>query len=150
MNLPYFRKARREDITAILALMMDGAVDQTRENGASPADYERAFSVIDADANQLLAVAERDGVLVATMQLTFIPGLSWRGAWRMQLENVRVRSDLRGQGLGKQMMAWALAQGRSRGCTFVQLTTHKTRTDAQRFYKQLGFQATHEGMKLVL
>ena len=82
--------------------MIDGAVDQRREDGATMEVYERAFAVIDADPNQLLAVAERDGEIVATMQLTFIPGLSWRGGWRLQLENVRVRSDLRGKGLASR------------------------------------------------
>lgn len=130
--------------------MIDGAVDQRREDGATMEVYERAFAVIDADPNQLLAVAERDGEIVATMQLTFIPGLSWRGGWRLQLENVRVRSDLRGKGLGKQMVEWAIAQGRARDCMMVQLTTHKTRADAQRFYANLSFEPTHVGMKLAL
>jgi hypothetical protein len=32
----------------------------------------------------------------------------------------------------------------------VQLTTDKSRLDAHRFYRRLGFVASHEGMKLAL
>jgi hypothetical protein len=32
----------------------------------------------------------------------------------------------------------------------MQLTTHKTRKDAHRFYERLGFDMSHEGMKLTL
>lgn len=152
MSILQIRKARRTDIPALLELMIDTAIDPRREEGATMAVYEAAFAAIDADPNQHLAVAElagEDGI-VATLQLTFIPGLSRRGGWRMQLENVRVAGRLRGRGLGAQMMAWAIDQARQRDCILVQLTTHKTRADAQRFYRQLGFEATHEGMKLVL
>ena len=34
--------------------------------------------------------------------------------------------------------------------TGVQLTTHKTRVDAHRFYERLGFKGSHLGMKLSL
>jgi len=36
------------------------------------------------------------------------------------------------------------------GASIIQLTTNKKRVDAKRFYEQLGFEATHEGMKLYL
>ena len=48
------------------------------------------------------------------------------------------------------MMEWAIQQCRQRDCALVQLTTDKTRPDAQRFYEKLGFKSTHEGYKLAL
>ena len=88
--------------------------------------------------------------LVATFQLSFLPGLSRRGSWRAQLEAVRVASELRGQGVGAVMVEWAIDESRRRGCSLIQLTTDKSRTAAHRFYERLGFAASHEGMKLVL
>jgi GNAT superfamily N-acetyltransferase len=95
-------------------------------------------------------VAETDGRVVATLQLSFIPGLSRRGALRAQIEAVRVAPAERSQGLGQALFTWAIAEARRRGCTLVQLTTDKSRTDAHRFYERLGFVASHEGLKLSL
>lgn len=83
-------------------------------------------------------------------QLSFIPGLSRGGSWRAQIEAVRTRADYRGRGLGREFIWWAIGQARTRGCSLVQLTTDKSRTEAHRFYAQFGFTASHEGLKLLL
>ncbi|MCY1556533.1 Aminoalkylphosphonate N-acetyltransferase [compost metagenome] len=70
--------------------------------------------------------------------------------WRGQIESVRITSDIRGGGIGRQMIEWAIEQCRKRNCGLVQLTTDKSRADAIRFYKSLGFVDSHEGMKLSL
>jgi GNAT superfamily N-acetyltransferase len=112
--------------------------------------YARAFEVIDADQAQLLVVATEGGRVVGTFQLSFMAGLSRQGALRAQLEAVRVHSRYRSRGLGAAMIEWAIAEARRRGCTLMQVTTDKARTDAQRFYERLGFIASHEGLKLAL
>src|SRR5215217_3218946 len=104
---------------------------------------------MDADPAQLLVVVtDAADAVVATLQLTFIPGLARRGALRAQIEAVRVRADLRGRGLGQALFAWAIEEASRRGCALVQLTTDKRREDAHRFYGRLGFTASHEGFKL--
>jgi ribosomal protein S18 acetylase RimI-like enzyme len=147
-----FRAATTEDLPAILALLMDDALGKLREDLGPPLNprYLEAFAAIERDPNQLLAVADQDGLVAGCLQLTFIPGLSRTGMWRGQIEAVRIASSLRGSGVGKAMMQWAIEQCRARGCGLVQLTTDKQRPDAHRFYEALGFQATHEGMKLSL
>jgi GNAT superfamily N-acetyltransferase len=144
-----FRTARVGDVPLIVAMIADDTVSAAR-TGDFGDEHRAAFEVIDADPNNELIVAELDGEVVGTMQLTYIPGISRRGALRMQIEAVRVASDLRGQGLGRKMMEWALDRGRARGCALVQLTTDKSRKDAHRFYDSLGFAASHEGYKLPL
>lgn len=69
--------------------------------------------------------------------------------WRA-FEAVRVDSRRRGQGLGSAMLRWAIERARTRGCRLVQLITDKRRSGALRLYQSLGFQATHEGLKLRL
>lgn len=147
-----FRAATAEDLPAILTLLMDDALGKLREDLGLPLNprYLEAFAAIERDPNQLLAVADQDGQVVGCVQLTFIPGLSRTGMWRGQIEAVRVASSQRGSGLGKAMMQWAIARCRTRGCGLVQLTTDKRRADAHRFYEALGFEASHEGMKLAL
>ena len=150
------RPAELADLPGILRLLADDQLGSSREDASDLAPYEKAFAAIDADPAHLLLVgelvsAEASGTrLVATFQLSFLPGLSRGGSWRSQLEAVRVSADLRGYGVGAAMVAWAIDESRRRGCSLVQLTTDKSRTAAHRFYERLGFAASHEGMKLVL
>ncbi|HET9143441.1 GNAT family N-acetyltransferase [Actinophytocola sp.] len=143
------RRARAADVAAIVAMLADDPLGAGRERPGDPR-YAEAFATLDADPHQLLAVAEADGEVVGTLQLTFIAGLSRIGATRAQIEAVRVRTDQRGGGLGQRLVEWAIEQARARGCAMVQLTTDVSRTDAHRFYTRLGFAATHVGMKLAL
>jgi GNAT superfamily N-acetyltransferase len=147
------RRATRDDVPAIVRLLNDDPLGRTREAAGEADDsgpYESAFAAIDTEPAQLLVVATEGTEVVATMQLSFIPGLSRRGALRAQAEAVRVASGHRGRGLGAAMFQWAIDEARRRGCGIVQLTTDKTRCDAHRFYERLGFTASHEGYKLRL
>ncbi|MDT2020427.1 GNAT family N-acetyltransferase [Methylocella sp. CPCC 101449] len=148
----FFRKATRADLLAIVAMLADDSLGAAREDFSDPlpAVYLEAFAALDRDPNQLLAVVEAGGRIVGTLQLSFIPGLSRRGAWRGLIESVRIASGFRGQRLGEQMIRWAVEQCRERGCKLVQLTTDKSRVDAHRFYDRLGFAASHIGYKLDL
>lgn len=145
-----FRPARAGDMPAIVRLLADDPLGAGREDLREPLPeaYARAFAEIEADPNNEVVVAEHDGRIVGTLQLTFIPGLSHTGGRRCQIEAVRVDGSMRGAGLGRRMIEHAIGRARERGCRLVQLTTDKTRTDARRFYEGLGFTASHEGMKL--
>ena len=147
-----FRRAAIADLPAIISLLADDDLGRQREQIGPPPSpsYEAAFNAIEKDPNQMLAVAVRQGDVVGCLQLTFIPGLSRVGLWRGQIESVRVASGLRGSGLGRELFEWAIAECRKRGCGLVQLTTDKSRPDALRFYRSLGFTASHEGLKLHL
>lgn len=148
-----FRPANKTDLPAIIALLAADQLGQAREDASLPLAtvYVDAFSAIDADQNQLLAVAvDADETVIGTLQLTFIPGLARSGAWRGQIEAVRIAEAHRSSGLGQQMFEWAIGKCRVKGCKLVQLTTDKTRPDAHRFYERLGFVASHEGYKLKL
>jgi len=148
------RIATRADVPTVLALLADDDVSRARGFGEVPAEVDAAtwaaFEAIDADDRNELIVAELDGEVVGTCQLTFIPGLSRGGAERLLIEAVRIRSDRRGRGLGGELIRWAVERGRARGCRMAQLTTDKRRTAAHRFYETLGFTRSHEGMKLAL
>ncbi|MET7816723.1 GNAT family N-acetyltransferase [Micromonospora zamorensis] len=145
-----YREAVRADLPAVIALLADDVLGKARDFTEVDEAYERAFADISADPRNQLIVAEQDAELVGCLQITYIPGLGRHGAERSLIESVRVRSDRRGQGLGRELMTWAVDQARQRGCALVQLTTDKTREDAHRFYLSLGFVASHEGMKLGL
>ena len=147
-----FRRARRSDVTAIVRMLAADTLGAQREDCTDPLppEYFAAFDAINADPAHELIVAEIDTQLVGTLQLSFLPSLSHRGALRAQIEAVRVDASLRGRGIGRQVLEWALARARERGCAMVQLSSDLSRLDAQRFYAQLGFVASHVGMKLKL
>ncbi|RKO22844.1 GNAT family N-acetyltransferase [Pseudarthrobacter phenanthrenivorans] len=150
------RPASRRDLLAIVHLLADDSMGAARESDLDMEPYERAFEAIDADPRHLLVVGElvrqgsADTPVVSTFQISFLPGISRQGAWRSQIEGVRVAASVRGQGLGNLMIQWAIDESRRRGCSLMQLTTHKSRTAAHRFYGRLGFTADHVGMKLPL
>jgi ribosomal protein S18 acetylase RimI-like enzyme len=147
-----FRPARHDELPILVALLADDAITRARTGHVDTPTPEvaAAFDAIDADPNQLLLVGEREGDVVAFLQLIFLVGLSRNGMWRAQIESVRVRGDLRGQGIGEALLYEAFRRARERGCMSAQLTTDRRRTDAQRFYARLGFAASHLGMKLEL
>ena len=146
------RQATTGDIPVIVRMLADDFLGRQREDTSLPLNenYIAAFREIDADPNNELIVAELDGEIVGTLQLVITPSLSYKGSKRSMVESVRVDSKLRGQGIGRQMMLWAMERARERGCISMHLTSHGDREDAHRFYEKLGFAKSHVGMKLSL
>jgi GNAT superfamily N-acetyltransferase len=132
----HIRKATRADVPAIVALYADDML------GRDP--YYAAFDALSGE----IFVGERDDRIVATLQLTIVQQLSYRGAKVAEIEAVRVATDLRGGGLGAELVRFAVERARAAGCVRVQLTSNKERTDAHRFYERLGFRRSHECFKL--
>lgn len=147
-----FRPARRADLPSIVRMLADDELGSQREcdEDPLPESYFSAFEQIDRDSNHELIVAERDGEVIGTLHLIFLPSLSFQGGLRAQVESVRVDKRFQSQGIGSRMVKWTLERARQRGAHVVQLTTHKTRLDAHRFYERLGFKGSHLGMKLSL
>jgi ribosomal protein S18 acetylase RimI-like enzyme len=145
------RRARRGDVGVIVAMLADDPLGSARERieDPLPPSYFRAFEALEHASDIQLVVAEdSDGAVVGCLQLCILPGLSSQGASRGLIEDVRVATHCRSRGIGEQLVQWAVAQARGRGCKLVELLTHGTRVDAQRFYKRLGFQPSHVGMTL--
>jgi GNAT superfamily N-acetyltransferase len=154
MNHPKFlslhaRRAALSDLPAMLALIADDKLGKNRDAESSDPVYKEAFEVIDADENQYLLLGELDGKVIAMLQITFIPGLSRRGATRANIEAVRVKSAFRNQGIGQWLMKHAIEIARARGCALAQLTSDAQRTEAHAFYGRLGFVGSHVGFKYV-
>lgn len=150
------RPAVKADLPAIVALLNDDVFGQSRNPlyADAAADYERAFAVLEGNGENTIIVATTaqggDAPLVGCYQLTFIRGLSHRGALRAQVESVRIAAAVRGCGYGSALMRDAIERARARGATLVQLTTDMRRPETRRFYERLGFSATHHGMKRTL
>jgi GNAT superfamily N-acetyltransferase len=147
-----FRLAKRTDLPAIVRMLTDDKLGSQRERYEEPLPeaYYVAFERIEHDSNHELIVAELNGEVIGTLHLLFLPSLSFQGGLRAQVESVRIDKNYQGKGIGGDMMLWAIERAKSRDAHVVQLTTHKSRADAHRFYERLGFKGTHLGMKLSL
>ncbi len=146
-----FRKAVIEDVPYIVKMIADDPLGKIRERYTHPLpeSYYKAFAAINSDHNQELIVVENDHKeIIGTLQLSFIQYLTYQGGLRAQIEAVRIRKDVRDQGIGKQMFEWAIARAKERKAHVLQLTSDKNRPKAIQFYEKLGFIASHEGMKL--
>lgn len=145
------RPARRDDVSDIVEMLEDDPLGRGREllEDPLPPSYFVAFEAIEANSNIRLMVAEGgDGSVVGCLQLCILPGLSSQGASRGLIEDVRVAARCRGQRIGEQLVKWAIDEAGRSGCNLVELLTHHTRPDAQRFYVRLGFNPSHVGMTL--
>jgi ribosomal protein S18 acetylase RimI-like enzyme len=142
------RPARRDDVGAIIAMLADDHLGRTRERIEEPLPqcYFDAFDRVARDANLQLVVAEQAGRVVGCLQLCLLPGLSSQGAMRALVEDVRVASDRRSRGIGEQLLQWAIGEARAKRAALLELLTHESRIDAQRFYQRLGFSRSHVGM----
>ena len=146
-----FRKATISDVSAIVKMIANDDLGSKRENYQIPlpGEYLNAFRQIDADQNQeIIVVEDEDDEIVGTLQLSFIPYLTYQGGIRAQIEAVRIREDKREQGIGKAMFEWAINRAKERKAHLLQLTTDKKRPKAIKFYEELGFHKSHEGMKM--
>lgn len=146
------RTATLDDVPRVVEMLADDFLGEQRERFEDPLpeSYIKAFREIEEDPNNELIIAESEDGIVGTFQLTYTPSLSFQGSKRCTVESVRVDAKLRGQGIGREMMSWAIDRAKEKGCVSIQLTTNSERKDAHRFYAKLGFKNTHMGMKLSL
>jgi ribosomal protein S18 acetylase RimI-like enzyme len=147
-----FRRATRADLPSIVRMLADDELGSQRERAETPLpeSYYFAFEQINKDPNHELIVAELNGEVMGTLHLMFLPSISFQGGLRAQVESVRIDKRFQSQGIGSEMMKWAMEHARQRGAHVVQLTTHSSRVDAHRFYERLGFKGSHLGMKMSL
>ena len=150
IQLLFHHKATINDIETIINLLVEDDFGKTREQAAFDPRYLEAFHKIDADPNQYLMVVKKNDQIVGTCHLTLTPSLTFIGSTRMQIEAVRVATAYRGQGIGQWMIQAAIKYGKQNGAVIMHLTTNKKRLRAKQFYERLGFEASHEGMKLYL
>ncbi|MBU6298370.1 MAG: GNAT family N-acetyltransferase [Alphaproteobacteria bacterium] len=147
-----YRFAGEADLPVMVEMLADDDISGQREQNASQLlpEYAKAFAEMMRMPFNRMLVAESGGEIVGILQLVFIPGLSRRGATRAIIEGVRVKSTMRGQGVGSALIGRAVEEAQRADCALAQLTSDKRRTRAHLFYRRLGFQQSHEGFKLEL
>lgn len=144
------RLADRDDVPLIVEIF---AADELGGHGdtADPAalsGYLAAYDAIERSPVEALYVAEWDGVVAGTFKTSELTTLTGRGSRSLVVQTVHVRADLRGRGIGHEMMRYCITTAQEAGIASVSLTTNAGRDDAHRFYERLGFERTHFGYKM--
>ena len=143
------RPAVVDDIAAIHELICDLAT------------YERARHEVKATPDQLRAalfgptpaayalVAEADGHVVG-FALYFLSYSTWDGVHGLYLEDLYVRPERRGSGLGKALLSGLASIAVARGYTRVEWSVLDWNTPSIEFYRSLGAVGLDEWTKFRL
>lgn len=145
------RAATDNDIPRILELYRQLDINASKgdlDDNPINIEWQSAFAQIKAMPGHELLVAEEDGEVVGTTVLLIIPNLSHNASPWAEVENVVVDRKHRRQGIGKQLMEYAVARARQAGCHKIQLSSNKKRRGAHSFYGELGFSASAQGFRL--
>lgn len=145
------RSATRGDVPRIVALLADDPIGAMRETPQSIDRYLAAFDALAETSGTHLFVAEdAAGTVIGYLQMSVTRHLSYGGARRALLEDLRVVTSYRRQGIGRRLVEAANDAARLAGCSVVQLFVHQSRDQARRFYLGLGFAAEHHGFRMRL
>jgi GNAT superfamily N-acetyltransferase len=131
-----FREAQPDDLDAVRRLYRQlNPDDPVLEDGSDA----RAFEAILAGPGLHLFLLERDGVAIATTYLNLMPNMTRSAAPYGVIENVVVEKELRGTGVGKEIMRHTLDVAWAAGCYKVMLMTGSRRPSTLAFYEACGF-----------
>ncbi|NEQ44031.1 MAG: GNAT family N-acetyltransferase [Leptolyngbya sp. SIOISBB] len=132
------RMATETDLPDILRLYQQPDLDDGK---ALPLPEAIAwFHKIQQYPSYQLLVAEWGDRIVGTLMLLVLDNLIHLGAPSGLVEAVAVDPHYHGQGIGRQMMHWAMAAARQSHCYKLVLSSSLTRDRAHAFYESLGFQ----------
>ncbi|MEL7525456.1 MAG: GNAT family N-acetyltransferase [Pseudomonadota bacterium] len=146
------RKAGSGHLQEIVAIINAGATTIRQDKEFDDwQDYRPAFEALVAAPEADIYVAlNGDGEVIGTYQIHFLKGLAFRGRPRVELESVHVRSDQRGNGVGRRMMEHAEALARAQDACLVQLTSNREREGSHHFYRRLDYDQSHLGYKKMM
>ncbi len=139
MTALQIRPAGEADLPAVLGLYAQPGMDDQRVLPLPEA--QRIWREFQRYPSYRLFVAhEVDGTVVGTYALLVMHNLAHMGTPSAIAEDVVVRADRQGQGIGRALMAHAVQEARAAGAYKLALSSNSKRTQAHAFYKSLGFQ----------
>ena len=133
----HVRSITQRDLPAVLRLYRQPALDDGVALELD--DAVQLLKKIQQYPNYRLCVAELEEQVVGTFALLIMDNLIHQGAPSGIVEAVAVDPKWQGQGIGRQMMQWAIAQCRQARCYKLVISAHRQRDRAHAFYESLGF-----------
>jgi GNAT superfamily N-acetyltransferase len=142
------REATVNDLPAVLALYGQPGLDEDRVLSLEAA--RELFYRFEAYPDYTLYVAEADGAIVGTFALLIMDNLGHLGTPSGVVEDVIVLASEQRRGIGRQMMEFAIARCRARGCYKVALSSNLKREAAHQFYESIGFERHGYSFRVLL
>ena len=140
------RQATLGDMPHILALISQP--DMSPGTSFSDQRASELFKTITETPFHRLYAVESDSSIVGTFALIAIQQLSHQGAKSIVIEDIVVKTDMQGEGIGKRIMQFAVEEAKSLGCYKMILSSGNARKQAHKFYKGLGFK--RDGIRFTL
>ncbi len=132
----FTRPATEADLPAILSLH---AELQPKDPPPVESEARAVFAeILQRPGLEFVLLTDGDEV-GGSIYVNVIPNLTRGLRPYAVIENVILRADLRGRGLGRQLMAAALDLARDAGCYKVMLLTGSSNPDTHAFYRSCGF-----------
>lgn len=142
------RPANKRDRAAIFALYRDlEGVYDLAGHGDDPGE-DALWEKVAADPRQQILVAEHDDRIIATLTIVIVPNLGHRGRPWAAVENVVVAAEARGRGVGTELMRQATDIACNHACYKLVLSSNVNRSEAHRFYENLGWRLSHAGFSV--
>jgi GNAT superfamily N-acetyltransferase len=132
------RKANKNDLASILSLYSQPGVDDGEV--LSVEEARRIFDKTGSYPNYKLYVAVKDNKIIGSFALLIMDNLAHMGAPSGIVEDVMVSPSYQGQGVGKEMMSYAMAVCKKAGCYKLVVSSNKKRKEAHKFYESVGFE----------
>ena len=136
------RPAGRDDLDAMVSLLL--ALFAVEDDFAPNAECQRRGLALFLDGcgkHRGILVAETDAGVIAMATVQILISTAQGGPVGL-VEDVVVRADCRGQGVGRQLMAAVTAWADARGLTRLQLLADRGNQPALDFYRRIGWQGT--------
>jgi len=137
MSRALIRRATPQDHAAVEAIVHQAYAHYVARIGKKPGPMLDDYTALIA-AGAVSVFDEADGATAAIIVLLPKPD-------HLLLDNIAVRTDRQGQGLGRRLIAFAEAEARRIGHAELRLYTHVMMTENIALYTRLGFVETGRG-----
>ena len=131
------RTARPDDRAAVEAIVEAAYSVYVERIGKPPGPMLDDYAEL-IEAGAVSVIEDGDGAIAALIVLLAKPD-------HLLLDNIAVRPDRQGRGLGRRLVAFAEAEARRLGHAELRLYTHATMTENIALYTRLGFRETGRG-----
>lgn len=102
------------------------------------AEVEQGFLAMQAQPGCAVYVVEHEGTIAGAFTFYILPNMTRNGRPAALVENIVVNETVRGQGIGRAMLAYARELAQAQGGYKLSLTSNAKRTQAHAFYLRCG------------
>lgn len=145
------RAATRADLPALLLTLSYLSSDDGPRLPVPITDAAMdAWRGIEATPGRSVLVAETDGTVTGTVDLSVVPNLAHDASPYAVVENLAMLPSVRQSGVSRALLGQAIDLARRAGCFMVQLTASPYDASAHAVLQSLGFLPTATGFRLYL